>query len=113
MTIHVVKSWPQFFSQLSAGARMHELRRNDRNYIEGDVLELREYDPNTREYTGRVCVVQITSITSAQQPCAVSTEGLHPDFCILSVRQKDNPSLGPEVDEASSSENSAMPEAEI
>lgn len=87
MTVHVLKSWPQFFTRLSAGTRTHELRKNDRDYHEGDFLELREYNPSTNEYTGRVCTVQITSMTSTDEPCAVSKEALHPDFCILSVRR--------------------------
>jgi Domain of unknown function (DUF3850) len=87
MKVHVVKSWPEFFSRLAVGTRTHELRRNDRDYQEGDVLELHEYNPALMDYTGRVCTVQITSITSVQKPCAVSKEALHTDFCILSVRK--------------------------
>lgn len=87
MKTHVVKSWPRFFAQLSTGNRMHELRRNDRDYRVGDFIELHEYDPDADAYTGRVCTVRITSMTSAREPCAVSEEALHHDFCILSVRR--------------------------
>lgn len=87
MTTHVVKSWPRFFEPISSGTRTHELRRNDRDYRLADRLELREYDPETHAYTGRVCTVEITSLTSAQEPCAVSEEALHREFCILSVKR--------------------------
>jgi hypothetical protein len=30
-------------------------------------------------------VVRITYVTSAETPCALSEECLHPDFCILSI----------------------------
>jgi len=86
MKTHVVKSWPQFFTQLLAGHRTHELRRNDREYQVGDRIELHEYNPNSSTYTGRACTVEVTSMTSTQEPCAVSEEALNKDFCILSVR---------------------------
>jgi hypothetical protein len=83
--MHVVKSWPQFYNAIVEGTRRHELRRNDRKYQVGDVLELHEYEPARAAYTGRVTCVVVTSMTSAETPCAVSDVGLHPDFCILSV----------------------------
>lgn len=86
MTTHALKSWPKFFAPIAAGMRTHELRRNDRNFQVGDLLELREFEPTANEYTGRTCRVAITSLTSADEPCAVSAEALHRDFCILSVR---------------------------
>jgi len=85
MTIHSLKSWPKFFDPISAGLRMHELRRNDRDFRVGDRIELREFDPEMNLYTGRKCLVMITSITSAGEPCAVSEIALDKDFCILSV----------------------------
>jgi len=86
MTTHILKSWPKFFGPVSAGTRTHELRRNDRGFCVGDLLELHEYEPVKGEFTGRVCRVEITSLTSAGEPCAASVEALHPTFCILSVR---------------------------
>lgn len=86
MSIHILKSWPQFFAQIVDSDRTHELRRNDRGFLLGDLMELHEYDPKTDHYTGRVCTVKITSITSATTPCAVSDVALHQDFCILSVK---------------------------
>lgn len=86
MNIHRIKSWPKFFQPLSNGQRTHELRRNDREYKVGDVLELREFLYNEKVYSGRVIQMAITSITSASEPCAVSEEALHIEFCILSVK---------------------------
>ncbi len=83
---HDVKSWPDFFGPIVEGRRTHELRRNDRGYAVGDRMLLREFDPRIQQYTGRTATVEITSLTSGENPCAVSDQGLHPDFCILSVR---------------------------
>lgn len=65
---------------------MHELRRNDRDYQVGDVLMLKEFEPSIERFTGRYALVEVTSMTSAEQVCAVSHDALHPDFCILSVK---------------------------
>jgi len=83
---HKVKSWPQFFEATLSGAKTHEVRRlADRDYRVGDRLLLQEYDPTTETYSGRELVVRITYMTSAEAPCALSEECLHPDFCILSI----------------------------
>lgn len=84
--LHDLKSWPRFFRPIVNGVRTHELRRNDRDFQVGDILLLREWDPDTAEYTGASCEAVISSITSQDVPCAVSDEGLSPDFCIMSVQ---------------------------
>src|ERR1700677_3723747 len=77
---HKVKSWPQFFEAALSGAKTHEVRRlTDRDYRVGDKLRLKEYDPATNTYSGRELVVRITYMTSAEMPCALSEECLHPD----------------------------------
>src|SRR5690349_4859693 len=85
-SVHHLKSWPQFFGPIREGTRTHELRKNDRNFNIGDILVLREFDPAAQTYTGEECVVEVTSMTSFAQPCAISNEALNPEFCILSVR---------------------------
>jgi Domain of unknown function (DUF3850) len=83
---HKVKSWPRYFEATLTGAKAHDVRRwTDRDYQVGDCLRLQEYNPITASYTGRELVVRITYITSAEAPCALSGECLHPDFCILSI----------------------------
>ncbi|WGY01802.1 DUF3850 domain-containing protein [Nocardioides sp. QY071] len=84
--VHQIKSWSKFFRPIVAGERSHELRRNDRDYQVGDILILREYDPEAGDYTGSACEAVVTSMTSQERPCAVSDEGLNAGFCILSIR---------------------------
>jgi len=91
-TVHSLKSWPRFFEAIVRGERVHELRRNDRGFAVGDLCELREYDPANNRFSGHVITVEVTSITSAEVPCAVSSEALHPDFCILSIKLR--PDIG-------------------
>lgn len=83
---HKVKSWPHLFQATLVGSKTHELRRaTDRDYRVGDILCLQEFDPVTKCYTGRELKVRITYVTSAEFPCALSENALHPDFCILSI----------------------------
>ncbi|WP_409977724.1 DUF3850 domain-containing protein [Bradyrhizobium sp. SZCCHNPS10062] len=84
---HELKCWPQFFDEIQAGRKKHDLRRsNDRKFKVGDVLLLREFDPKKDGYTGRSTKVRVTYVTSSDLPCALSREALHPNFCILSIQ---------------------------
>lgn len=97
---HYLKSWPQFFKDIRAGSRTHELRRNDRDFRIGDWVRLQEFDPQTSEYTGQELTGEITSMTSFAQPCAVSGEALNADFCILSIRLLQDKDARPSSSEA-------------
>lgn len=44
-TTHRLKCWPESFSAIAAGRKRFEIRRDDRNFQPGDVLELLEFDP--------------------------------------------------------------------
>src|ERR1043166_3715297 len=86
-TVHELKCWPQFFRAIEEGRKTHDLRRSDdRRFRVGDQLLLREYDPSSGTYTGRTLSVEITYITSAELPCALSKDALNPAFAILSIR---------------------------
>jgi hypothetical protein len=58
--IHQLKVWPTYFDAVADGSKTFELRRDDRGFRAGDVLELREFHPNTETYTGRrlSCIVE-------------------------------------------------------
>ena len=58
--IHKLKILPEFFPLVEKGKKRFELRKNDRNYQEDDILLLQEYFDS--EYTGRQCVVKITNV---------------------------------------------------
>lgn len=81
-----VKSWPWFFEPMCAGKKKHDMRdKRDRDYKVGDRMLLREWDPRTSEYTGRQALAYITYITSNDAPCAMSSNALDRNACILSV----------------------------
>lgn len=47
------KVWPEYFQEIIDGKKTFELRLNDFEINEGDSLLLKEWDPNTKNYTGR------------------------------------------------------------
>jgi len=47
------KCWTEFFEKVLSGEKNFEVRLADFECRAGDVLVLREWDPKTREYTGR------------------------------------------------------------
>lgn len=62
---HQLKTWPQFFEDIMHGLKTFEVRRNDRGFKVGDILELVEYDPGisrTGRYTGRKIIRRVNYI---------------------------------------------------
>ncbi|MCB9798371.1 DUF3850 domain-containing protein [Candidatus Nomurabacteria bacterium] len=65
MEIHK-KVWPQYFDAINSGKKNYELRLNDFEVKEGDVLILQEWDPQTQEYTGRSCRREVTYVAKCK-----------------------------------------------
>ena len=53
MTRHELKTWPKYFAAVRSGQKRFEIRRNDRDFKVGDILVLREFDPEDDAYTGQ------------------------------------------------------------
>ena len=64
-TIHELKILPEYFEAVVSGDKRFEIRKNDRNYQNGDILRLNEYQDG--QYTGDVHVAEITYITDYAQ----------------------------------------------
>lgn len=58
--IHEVKILQEYYDAVDKGLKTWEYRFNDRNYNEGDILILKEW--NGDKFTGRRLTVQITYI---------------------------------------------------
>ena len=48
------KVWPEYFQKILTGKKNFEVRLADWECQEGDILVLKEWDPRSKEYTGRV-----------------------------------------------------------
>lgn len=47
------KTWPEYFELIKQGKKKYDLRLADFDIHVGDTLVLREWDPKTKDYTGR------------------------------------------------------------
>ena len=54
------KVWPIFFQKILEGDKTFELRLADFECNMGDILVLKEWSPETKEYTGRVIEKEVT-----------------------------------------------------
>jgi Domain of unknown function (DUF3850) len=91
VTIHELKVWPEFYEPLSRGDKTAELRYNDRNYQVGDILVLREWEPKTECYSGRVCKRRVSHVVHGMGMVGVIAplRGLSLKYVMLSLQPVD------------------------
>lgn len=80
--IHQLKTWPIYFDSVKRGEKTFELRTNDRNFLAGDTVILRRFDPTTQEYTGEKIEAYVPYVLYGKD----ISMGLKEDFCILSLK---------------------------
>ena len=69
MAIIKKKCWPKWFDKFCSGERKFELRLADFDLQSGDTLIFEEYNPETKEYTGRTASFKCKKVEhSAQNP---------------------------------------------
>lgn len=62
MAIIKKKIWPEYFDAVVSGKKKYELRLNDFEVKEDDTLMLEEWNPETKEYTGRKVEKKVTYV---------------------------------------------------
>ena len=77
--VHSVKIGKEFFEDVKNNIKTFELRKNDRNYKVGEILELHEYEAG--EETGRTCRKLITYMLK-------EFTGLQDGYCILGIKDE-------------------------
>lgn len=80
MKIHRVKCYRRFFEQITSGEKQYEIRRNDRDYKPGELLELNE--TVDAEYTNRAALYEITSVMLDSD----FPDGIKSGFAVLGIR---------------------------
>ncbi|MFY8187526.1 MAG: DUF3850 domain-containing protein [Flavobacterium sp.] len=78
MNTHHLKVWPEFFRELVLGIKKVEIRRNDRNFKERDILVLQEWNPNSKKFTGFTVVRKIDHLMS-------NLPGLEQGYVVLQI----------------------------
>ena len=56
------KTWKELFEKVLSGEKTFDLRLNDFEAKEGDILVMKEWDEQTQKYTGRVIEKEITFV---------------------------------------------------
>ncbi len=60
------KTWPEMFEEVLNGNKNFDLRLNDFEVSEGDVLVLKEWDPEKKSYTGREVAKKISFLLKTE-----------------------------------------------
>jgi hypothetical protein len=77
---HVLKTWPQYFSRILSHEKTFEVRQNDRDFQAGDFLDLREWCPETKEFTGHTALVTVSYVLHGGQ------FGIEAGYCVLGLK---------------------------
>ncbi len=80
MAHHDLKIWPEFFSDVRDGRKPFEIRKNDRDYANGDTMTLSEWDPDKSAYTGRKLARRVTYVLHGGR------FGLEPGFVAMAIK---------------------------
>ncbi len=62
MAIIKKKIWTEYFELIKSGKKKFELRLADFDIQEGDTLVLEEWNPETKEYTGRTIKKEVNFV---------------------------------------------------
>lgn len=75
--IHQIRLSSKYFDDVCSGKKSFELRKNDRNYKVGDILEMTEFKDGKN--TGRTVRVAVTYILE-------DYTGIEDDYCIMAIK---------------------------
>ncbi len=57
------KIWPAYFEKVAQGTKTFEIRLADFECNPGDILQLKEWDPEMKRYTGRMIEKTVTHVS--------------------------------------------------
>jgi ribosomal protein S17 len=60
------KTWPEYFEKVLAGEKNFDLRLADWECKAGDILLLREWNPETKKYTGRQIEKEVSCVIKSK-----------------------------------------------
>lgn len=78
--IHNLKAWPCYFQGLVSKTKTFEYRKDDRDFKNGDILVLQEYEACSSTYTGKSVLRKVTFIIKGNKHSMIP-EG----FCVMSI----------------------------
>lgn len=78
---HELKIWPACFAAVEAGTKPFDVRENDRDFHVGDALLLREYEPESEQYSGRSVMRWVSYVMHG------GSFGLETGWCALGLSE--------------------------
>lgn len=81
--VHELKTWPEYFCLVKSGEKTFELRKNDRGFLVGHELLLREFDQHTQQYTGQTLRRKITYVLNSSEG---KQFGLKQGYCVMGIK---------------------------
>lgn len=75
--VHTIKLAKMYYEDVKSGKKSFELRKNDREYKQGDILRMLEYAEG--EWTGREMVAEVTYLLK-------DYAGLEEGYCIMALK---------------------------
>ena len=85
MRTHSLKTLPPYWERVQTGEKTFEIRKNDRDFQVGDILELEYYDPNKQIVVGYNfnCPPIIAAVV--KYVFCGGQYGLETGYCIMSI----------------------------
>jgi len=77
------KIWPEYFEKISNGQKTYDFRLADFAIKTGDELILQEFDPKTKQFTGREITKKVGSIGKITGPEPYSQEDFDKYGCLI------------------------------
>ncbi|WP_082116271.1 ASCH/PUA domain-containing protein [Hymenobacter terrenus] len=74
---HELKIWPECFAAVKAGSKPFDVRENDQGFQVGDMLLLREFEPESEQYTGRTLTRWVSYVLQG------GGFGIQANWCVL------------------------------
>ena len=80
MNIHELKTHTDYFNQVAIGRKHFEVRKNDRDYQSGDILHLKNFCPESKEYKYGYVLAEVEYILKGGQ------FGIEEGFVVMSIK---------------------------
>jgi len=77
--MHRLKTWPEYFDAIALGLKTFEVRKADRDFRVGDLLQLDEWCPARQDYTGAIRKKQVMYILQGGQ------FGIEPGYVVMGL----------------------------
>jgi ribosomal protein S17 len=87
MAVYKKKAWPELFEKVINGKKKFDLRLDEPDFKvnEGDVLILEEWNPKTKEYTGKKIQKKIDFILRTKELKFWNDEQKEKGFVVMSL----------------------------